>query len=496
MMRGLAERGTISGHMAKTAVKSKKRAKPAKAQKRHRGAQDLPTAVKTRMAEGRAERESVPLEAHAEWAAFDGRPDPVGILEEQNATRVPELVPIRHGRMIVSPFTFYRGGAAIMASDLSQTPTTGLRVQCCGDAHLSNFGVFAAPDRRPVFDLNDFDETLHAPFEWDLKRLVASFVIAARDNGNSRKEQRAAARAAAEAYRTTMAMATSMRFLEVWYARIDVEDLLTEVAAREGKSKIKAAQKSLAKARTRTSLSSLSKFAEQVDGGYRIKEQPPVIVHPSDAAYGDLEKIISQGLADYAGSLTPDRRLVLDHYRYADFARKVVGVGSVGTDAFMVLLMGDRDDDPLFLQVKEADTSVLARYAGAGEYAQEGERVVQGQRVMQAASDPFLGWATGTGKRGRDFYVRQLRDMKGSAPIEGMPPANLARYGELCGATLARAHARSGDAANIAGYLGDDDTFDRALEDFAVAYADQNDADYAEFTDAADEKRIAVERDV
>ena len=496
MMRVLTERGTISGHMAKTAVKSKKRAKPAKGKKRHRGARDLPKAVETRMAEGRAERESVPLEAHAEWAASDGRADPVGILEEQNETRVPELVPIRHGRMIVSPFTFYRGGAAIMASDLSQTPTTGLRVQCCGDAHLSNFGVFAAPDRRPVFDLNDFDETLHAPFEWDLKRLVASFVIAARDNGHRRKEQRAAARAAAEAYRKTMAMAAAMRFLEVWYARIDAEDLLTELAAREGKSKIKAAQKGLAKARTRTSLGSLSKFAEQVDGGYRIKEQPPVIVHPPEEMYGDFEKIINQGLADYAGSLPPDRRLVLDHYHYVDFARKVVGVGSVGTEAFMVLLMGDRDDDPLFLQVKEADTSVLAPYAGAGEYEQEGERVVQGQRVMQAASDPFLGWATGTGARGRDFYVRQLRDMKGSAAIEGMPPANLARYGEVCGATLARAHARSGDAANISGYLGDDDTFDRALEDFAVAYADQNDADYAEFTDAADKKRIAVERGV
>ena len=465
--------------MAKAAVKSKKRAKPAKGKKHHRGVLDLPKAVETRMAEGRAERESVPLEAHGEWAASDGRPDPVGILEEQNATRVPELVPIRHGRMIVSPFTFYRGGAAIMASDLSQTPSTGLRVQCCGDAHLSNFGVFAAPDRRLVFDLNDFDETLPAPFEWDVKRLVASFVVAARDNGHRRKEQRAAARAAAAAYRTTMARATAMRFLEVWYARIDAEDLLTELAAREDKATIKAAQKGLAKARKRTSLGSLSKFAERVDGGYRIKQQPPVIVRPPDARYGDLEQIIRQGLADYARSLSPERRLVLDHYHYVDFARKVVGVGSVGTEAFMVLLMGDRDDDPLFLQVKEADTSVLAPYAGAGEYEQQGERVVHGQRIMQAASDPFLGWATGTGARGREFYVRQLRDMKGSAVIEAMPPARLARYGEVCGVTLARAHARSGDAAKIAGYLGDDDTFDRALEQFAVAYADQNDADYA-----------------
>ena len=482
--------------MSKVAVKSNKHAKSARRKKHHRGMLDLPKAVETRMAEGRAERESVPLEAHGEWAAPEGRPDPVGTLEAQDATRVPELVPIRHGRMIVSPFTFYRGGAAIMAWDLAQTPSTGLRSQCCGDAHLSNFGVFAAPDRRVVFDLNDFDETLRAPFEWDIKRLVASFVVAARDNGHRRKEQRAAARAAAAAYRTTMARATAMRFLEVWYARVDADDVLTELAGSEDKATVKAVQKGLVKARTRTSLGSLSKFAERVDGGYRIKQQPPVIVRPPEARYGDVEQIIRQGLADYAGSLSPDRRLVLDHYHYEDVARKVVGVGSVGTEAFMVLLMGDRDDDPLFLQVKEADTSVLAPYAGAGEYEQQGERVVQGQRVMQAASDPFLGWATGTGAGARDFYVRQLRDMKGSAVIEGMPPARLARYGEMCGATLARAHARSGDAAKIAGYVGDDDTFDSALERFAVAYADQNEADYAAFTDAADEQRIAVERGV
>ena len=479
--------------MSKLAVKTKKHPKPSKHKKRHRGVLDLPQAVETRMAEGRAERESVPLEAHGEWAAPSGRPDPIAILEEQNATRVPELVPIRHGRMIVSPFTFYRGGAAIMASDLSRTPSTALRVQCCGDAHLSNFGVYAAPDRRVVFDLNDFDETLPAPFEWDLKRLVASFVVAARDNGHRRKEQRAAARAAAEAYRRTIARAAAMRFIDVWYTRVDAEDLLGEL---EDKATVKAAHKSLAKARTRTSLGSLSKFAQHGDGGYRIKQLPPVIVRPSDAIYGDLEQIVRQGLADYERSLSPERRLVLDHYHYVDFARKVVGVGSVGTEAFMVLLMGDRDDDPLFLQVKEADPSVLAPYAGAGEYEQQGERVVQGQRVMQAASDPFLGWATGTGTRKREFYVRQLRDMKGSAVVEAMPPGRLARYGEVCGTTLARAHARSGGAAKIAGYLGDTDTFDRALERFAVAYADQNDADYGEFTGAAGEQRIAVERGV
>jgi len=351
--------------MAKAAVKSKKGEKPANGKKAHRGMLDVPKAVEARMAEGRAERESVPLEAHGEWAAPDGRPDPVGILEKQNATRVPELVPIRHGRMSVSPFTFYRGGAAIMASDLSQTPRTRLRVQCCGDAHLSNFGVFAAPDRRLVFDLNDFDETLQAPFEWDVKRLVASFVVAARDNGNRGKEQRAAARAAVAAYRTRMATAAAMRFLDVWYTRSDVEELLSTLARGDDKASTKAAQKNLAKARTRTSLGSLSKFAQRVNGGYQIKEQPPVIVRPPAAMYGDFEQIVRQGLTDYARTLSPERRLVLDHYHYGDFARKVVGVGSVGSEAFMILLMGDRDDDPLFLQVKEADTSVLAPYAGA-----------------------------------------------------------------------------------------------------------------------------------
>jgi uncharacterized protein (DUF2252 family) len=466
--------------------------KSVKDKKRRRGVLDLPKAVEQRLAEGRVARESVPLEAHAEWAAPDDRPDPVGVIVQEDATRVAELVPIRHGRMIVSPFTFYRGGAAIMAWDLSRTATTGLRVQCCGDAHLSNFGVFAAPDRRVVFDLNDFDETLPAPFEWDLKRLVASFVVAARNNGHRPKQQRAAARATAAAYRTTMAEAARMRFLDVWYARIDAHTLLTELTAADAK----AGRKALAKAHTRTSLGSLAKFAQRVNGGYRIKQQPPLIMRPPEENYGDFEQIIRQGLADYARSITPDRRVVLDHYHYEDFARKVVGVGSVGTEAFMVLLVGDREDDPLFLQVKEASESVLAPYAGASEYEHQGERVVQGQRLMQAASDAFLGWVTGTGKRHREFYVRQLRDMKGSAAIETMTPERLARYGQLCGARLAGAHARSGDAAKIAGYLGDDDTFDRALERFAVTYADQNDRDYAAFTGAADEQRIAVERGV
>jgi uncharacterized protein (DUF2252 family) len=482
--------------VANAAAKGKKAQRPGHDQKRRRGVLDLPKAIEERLAEGRAERESVPLEAHGEWATPDQRPDPVGILEKQNATRVAELVPIRHGRMIVSPFTFYRGTAAIMACDLSRSPTTGLRVQCCGDAHLSNFGLFAAPDRRVVFDLNDFDETLPAPFEWDVKRLVASVVVAARDIGHRRKEQRNAARAAAAAYRTTMAKAARMRFLDVWYKRFDADQLLADLAPRVKKGEIKSAQKALAKAQTRTSLFSLSKYAQRVEGGYRIKQQPPVIVRPPGSMSDEFEQIIRQGLADYARSLSPDRRVVLDHYHYEDFARKVSGVGSVGTEAMMILLMGDREDDPLFLQIKEANASALAAYAGASEYEHQGERVVHGQRLMQAASDAFLGWVTGTGEREHEFYVRQLRDMKGSAEVETMTPARLEVYSELCGATLARAHARTGDAAKITGYLGSDNTFERALERFAIAYADQNDADYTAFTQAANERRIDVERDV
>src|SRR5215218_3005853 len=399
-----------------------------KAKDSGRGVLDLPKAVEERMAEGRAERESVPLEAHGEWATPGSRPDPVGIIEKQNATRVPELVPIRHGRMIVSPFTFYRGTAAIMASDLSSSPTTGLRVQCCGDAHLANF------------------------------------IVAARGNGHRRRDQRTAARTAVAAYRATIAAAATMRFLDVWYKRFDAEDLFAEFGPKVKKAERKSARKVLAKAQTRTSLGSLSKFAERVDGGYRIKQQPPLIVRPPEADGPAFEEVIRQSLADYSRSIDPDRRVVLDHYHYVDFARKVVGVGSVGTEALMVLLMGDREDDPLFLQLKQAGTSVLAPYAGGSEYEHQGERVVNGQRLMQAASDTLLGWLTGTGDRKHEFYVRQLRDMKGSAAVETMTPERLALYGRLCGATLARAHARTGNAAKIAGYLGDDDSFDRALE--------------------------------
>jgi uncharacterized protein (DUF2252 family) len=295
--------------------------------------------------------------------------------------------------------------------------------------------------------------------------------------------------------RTCRTSASSRRRI-AWYARFDADEVIAELAPRADKASVKSAKKVLAKAETKTSLRSLAKFAERVDGGYRIKQQPPVIVRPPETMSDDFKQIVHQGLADYARTLAPDRRVVLDHYHYADFARNVVGVGSVGTEALMILLMGDREDDPLFLQIKEATTSVLAPYAGASEYAHQGERVVHGQRLMQAASDAFLGWVTGTGERQHEFYVRQLRDMKGSAAVETMTPARLAVYGELCGATLARAHARTGNAAKITGYLGGDDAFERALERFAEAYADQNDADFAAFTRAAEEHRVEVERGV
>ena len=400
------------GTQAWPVVSAKKsKAKQVGRGKQRRGVLDRPKAIEERLAEGRAERESVPLEAHGEWATPDDRPDLVGILEKQNATRVPEPVPIRHGRMIVSPFTFYRGSAAIMASDLSRSPTTGLRVQCCGDAHLSNFGVFAAPDRRAVFDPDERLTRRCRHRSTGRQAPVASFVVAARGNGHRRKAQRAAARAAAAAYRTTIAKAATMRFLDVWYRRFDVEKLIADYAPTTDKAAVKSARKALAKAQTRTSLGSLSKFAERVDGGYRIKQQPPVIVRPPETMSDEFDEVVRQGLADYARSLDPDRRLVLDHYHYEDFARKVVGVGSVGTEAMMILLMGDREDDPLFLQIKEANTSVLALYAGASEYEHQGERVVHGQRPLQAASDAFLG--SPAGERRHEFYVRQLRDMKG-----------------------------------------------------------------------------------
>ncbi len=471
---------------------AKKRGKP----KHDRGVMDLPVATATRLDRGRAAQADVPLEDHAVWTAPEDRPDPVAVLEAQGATRVPELVPIRYGRMLVSPFTFYRGAAAIMAWDLAHTPTTGLRVQACGDAHLMNFGVFAAPDRRMVFDLNDFDETLPAPFEWDLKRLVASFQIAARDNGFDDQDGRAAVHACVREYQKVMEQFTHMRFLDIWYARIDVDEIVDLLGQKVDKKTQARARKNLAKAQRKTSLGALTRFAAKVDGTYRIMDDPPVITHVPDQLMPLVEPIVRQAFADYDATLDPDRRVVLHRYHFVDFARKVVGVGSVGTEAFMVLLMGDREDDPLFLQMKQAEESVLAPYAGASEYEQHGERVVQGQRVMQAASDSFLGWFVGSGEDHKHMYVRQLRDMKGSAEVATMAPATLAGYGRICGAALARAHARSGDVAELTGYMGSGKGLARALEDFAVAYADQNERDYQALLAAEADGRIVVERGV
>jgi uncharacterized protein (DUF2252 family) len=443
--------------------------------------------------EGRKLREAVPREAHAGWAPRGDRRDPIEILEEQAATRIAELVPVRYGRMAVSPFAFFRGAAAIMAADLAQMPSTSLRVQSCGDAHLVNFGVFAAPDRRLVFDLNDFDETLPAPFEWDVKRLAASMAVAARGNGFAGPDQRAAARGSVRAYQEVLAEFTNLGFLDAWYARIDVDPLI-EAARAKGRN-VKAPAKAVAKAHRRTSLGSLARFAEKVDGHYRIKPEPPVIVPVEEGRRQVAQEIVERALSGYVTTLSVERRIVLGHYRFVDIARKVSGVGSVGTDGYMVLLMGEHDQDPLFLQCKEAQESVLAPYAGPGDHASQGERVVHGQRIMQAASDSFLGWYDPP-EGPRQYYVRQLRDMKGGAEVATMTPRGLERYGRLCGACLARAHARSDQIARLSGYVGKGKTFADAITEFAVAYADQDESDYQALLDSERDGRIAVERGV
>ena len=445
---------------------------------------------------GKELRKDVPRSAHAEWTAPADRPDPVTTLEAQAAQRVPELVPIRYGRMLVSPGTFYRGGAGIMAWDLAHTPTTNMRVQCCGDAHLLNFGTYAAPDRSLVFDLNDFDETLPASFEWDLKRLVASITISARDNGLKASEARDAAQATAARYQARMDELAELPFLQVWYERIDMANILGAVDESGDKEAAKRIGKIASKAETKTNLGALDRFAEKTDEGFKIKADPPVVVPIPLGMVKELDKLVDKAFSDYLETLEPDRRIVISRYRRADFARKVVGVGSVGTQAFMMLLMGDSDQDPLFLQFKEAQQSVLAPYAGKSEYKQEGERVVRGQRIMQSASDPFLGWATGAGGAKKHYYLRQLRDMKGSADTSKMDAVRLARYGALCGGALAHAHARSGDAAMIAGYLGSGPTFAESLAAFGDAYADQNELDFLALKEAEKSGQIKVESGV
>jgi uncharacterized protein (DUF2252 family) len=473
-----------------------------------------------RQAKGKKARELTATSAHAGWYPAGNRPDPVALLEAQDATREPDLVPVRHGRMLVSPFTFYRGAAKIMAADLKDTPRAGLEVQLCGDAHLSNFGVFASPERQLLFDLNDFDETLPGPFEYDVKRMSASFAIAARNNGFSKAEARDAALASVSAYRAAMAEFAEMPTMEVWYAHLSEATLLAAIESFVGASKgkagkkaakkknkaakaertalderAKAARKAAEKAHTRDSMQALSKLGELVGGRYRIVSQPPIVVPVRDlqGMYGisadRFEHAIHAQFRAYRATLQDDRRHVLEKFQIIDMARKVVGVGSVGTRAFIVLLQGRDENDPLFLQVKEATASVLEDHLPKSRYRQPGERVVKGQRLMQAASDIYLGWTKGE-QEGRYLYWRQLRDMKGSAEVESMRPAAMGFYARQCGWTLARAHARSGDPVTIAAYLGKSDAFDKAIVDFSERYADQNERDYEAFSDAVRTGRL------
>jgi uncharacterized protein (DUF2252 family) len=462
--------------------------------------------VEERAAKGKGRREKTPVSSHAGWVPASDRPDPVALLEEQNLTREQDLVPVRHGRMLVSPFTFYRGAAKIMATDLKDTPRAGLVSQLCGDAHLSNFGVFASPERTLLFDLNDFDETLPGPFEYDVKRMAASFTIAARNNAFTKEETRDATLTAVRAYREAMAEFAQMGTLDIWYARLSEEQLMETielaVATQKGKALKKAAhgmektaKQNVAKAHTRDSLQALSKLAERVDGEYRIVSQPPIVIPSRELgeSFGmsadGIQKAVREQLRSYRATLPDDRRILLERFEVIDVARKVVGVGSVGTRAFIALLQGRDAQDPLFLQVKEATRSVLEDHLPKSKFKQPGERVVQGQRMMQAASDIFLGWTKGV-QDNRYLYWRQLRDMKGSAIVEGMKPLGMTFYADACGWTLARAHARSGDPIAIASYLGKSDKFERSITDFSERYADQNEKDYEAFADAVRSGRL------
>jgi len=451
-----------------------------------------------REARGKAARREVPLESHALLAPTELRPDPVELLERQAATRVPELVPIRYGRMLVSPFTFYRGAALVMASDLAGTPNSGLRAQLCGDAHMSNFGVFGSPERHLVFDANDFDETAPGPFEWDLKRLVASLEIAGRENGFKAKQRRTMAVAAGTAYREAMRTFATQSNLAVWYAHLDMDKEMASISALLKPDRAKLTEAALAKARTKDSSQAFEKLTTIVDGQPRIVSDPPLIVPVHELLPdADASEVIAQleGLLQaYRRTLPSDRSHLLEQYRLVDMARKVVGVGSVGTRAWILLMEGIDSGDPMFLQAKEAQASVLEEFAGASVYSNHGQRVVAGQHLMQAVGDIFLGWERTSGWDGgvRDYYVRQLRDWKGSADPGTMQPTGMTIYGRLCAWTLARAHARSGDRVAIAAYLGRKDTFDQAIADFASAYADLNDCDYAALQVAQKNKRIEV----
>jgi uncharacterized protein (DUF2252 family) len=457
-----------------------------------------------RAARGKDARAAVPRDSHAEFGPGPGRPDPLGLLEQQAKSRVPELVPIRWGRMMVSPFTFYRGAALPMASDLAGTPVSGLAVQACGDAHLSNFGIFGSAERRLVFDVNDFDETLPGPWEWDVKRLAASLEVAGRDNGFGGKDRREIVTAAVARYRQAMRGFAGMTNLDVWYARADLDDLRAEFESQMKKRQRKMVDKDMTKARTRDSMQGVAKLTHPVGGRPRIISDPPLLVPVTDLLdeqedFATFEAQIKDLIVKYRRTVETNRRYLLEQYQYADMARKVVGVGSVGTRCWIILMLGRDDNDPLFLQVKEAEASVLSRFAGASKYTNMGQRVVTGQRLMQASSDIFLGWQraeAGPDAKQRDFYVRQLRDWKYSIAIEDLVPRSMRSYGELCGWTLARAHARSGDRIAIAAYLGGSDVFDRAITQFAADYADQNERDHQSLVDAVASGRITAERDL
>jgi len=466
--------------------------------------------VAERVARGKAARAETPRSSHAGWRPSDLRPDPVALLEEQGDTRVQELLPIRYGRMVFSPFAFFRGAAAIMAADLAPTPRSGLIVQACGDAHLANFGAFLSPERRLVFDINDFDETLPGPWEWDLKRLAASLEVAGRNAGFEAAARRDVVMTAVREYRDTMARFAEQHTMDVWYANLDVEAILAQVReakAPKGKGEqqrrvLARTQKLIDKARSKHSLRALDKLTRMVDGAPRIKADPPLLVPLSDLLSDeqarDIQKALLSIFRRYRSTLPDDRRHLLEQYRIVDVARKVVGVGSVGTRAWIALCLGRDGGDPLFLQFKEAQPSVLEAHLGRSRYANHGRRVVEGQQLMQAAGDIMLGWTRISGFDGeqRDFYVRQLWDGKGSVDLEDPTPHGTGIYAKMCGWTLARAHARSGDGIAIAAYLGTGDSFPRAVADFAAAYADQNERDHEELAKAVESGRIAAERGV
>jgi len=436
---------------------------------------------------GKSLRDKCPRQSHAHWNPSNNRPDPVALVKESDKGRIPQLVPVRHGRMLQTPFTFYRGAALNMAADLANTPATGLRVQACGDCHLSNFGAFATPERRVIFDINDLDETLPAPWEWDVKRLTASFVLASRDNGFSESFAWDAAAACVRSYRERMAELSKMRVLDVWYAHIDMEELIPTVKDKQTRARIR---KRLSDARNRSVVEhDFPKLAEIVGRLPKIKDNPPLIFHWHAREHEKFFAGAKAAFASYRRTLQKDRRLLLDHYELRDIAIKVVGVGSVGTWCGIVLLLAS-ETDPLFLQVKESRASVLEAYAGKSIYRNHGQRVVNGCRLMQSAHDLFLGWAVGPA--GRHVYVRQLRDMKIKMLVEVFNRTTMMQYADLCGWTLARAHARCGEPATISGYLGKSDKFDRAVADFSIAYADQSERDHKILTKAVRAGRLKV----